>query len=68
MAEVCIQPNATQQLQMYVLPPCNTPLLSVLSPLDKLEVCVNCCMCIWLALHTGCAGLCCAGDWAFLEE
>lgn len=58
MAEVCIQPNATQQLQMYVLPPCNTPLLSVLSSLDKLEVCVNCCVCIWFALHTGCAVLC----------
>ena len=58
MVEVCIQPDATQQLQMYVLPPCITPLLSVLSPVDKLEVCVNCCARIWLALHTGWAVLC----------
>lgn len=53
MAEVCIQLDATQQLPMYVLPPCITPLLSVLSP-----VCASCRAHIWLALHTGCAVPC----------
>lgn len=57
MAEVCIQPDATQQLQMYVLLPFITPLLSVLSPVDKAGG-----VCELLCMHLACSAhrLCCA--------
>jgi len=73
MAEVCIQPDATQQLQTSVLPPCITALFPVLSPVDELEMCMSCHAHVCLALHPGCAVLCCAvlccaGDQTLLEE
>lgn len=54
MAEVCIQTDATQPLQMHVLPPCITPLLSVSSPEDQLEVCVSCCARVACPAHRLC--------------